>query len=348
MENMKDNISIIVPLIRHMVRPFMRPLMHFTLAIMLLVGGIGAAGANALESSTQENMQPNAQSGTESSVSAGSNTPAPSLDDGKLHYDEYPSIRLRALDKITARTVTFDAEVGSIIKFADIYIKILSCRKPPAIEKTESAAFMQIWQVDKASPQSSTPQSHWVFSGWMFASSPALSAMDHPVYDVWVMDCVGKDPEEEAIPTEDNLNNTALPDEGEVKADEANEPSVAPQDAPIESPQDGMPQSDSQKNDSQNPDIPNRYNGDPIPQENIPNTHMSGDAVPQNIPESHNDAKPAFEVDRTPYQPGQEAVPENEPVINDLPQDDSSPPPENAPTPQKPNEKPGDNFNGIY
>jgi hypothetical protein len=133
----------------------------------------------------------------------------------KLHYEEYPTIRLRSLDKITARTLTFDAQVGTIIKFGDIYIKILTCRKPPPVEKTESAAFLQIWEVDKVKDQS-----RWIFSGWMFASSPALSAMDHPVYDVWVIDCLGKDPEEQAPPLED-MGDKPLPDEGAVDADKA-------------------------------------------------------------------------------------------------------------------------------
>lgn len=140
-----------------------------------------------------------------------------------LNYSEYPTIRLRSLDKITARTLTFDAQVGTIIRFGDIYIKILSCRKPPAIEKTESAAFLQIWEVDKVKDQS-----RWIFSGWMFASSPALSAMDHPVYDVWVMDCLGKEAEEKAPVIEEN--GELLRGEGEVKAEDAPEqPTAAPE-----------------------------------------------------------------------------------------------------------------------
>lgn len=140
-----------------------------------------------------------------------------------LHYSEYPTIRLRSLDKITARTLTFDAQVGTIIRFGDIYIKILSCRKPPAIEKTEAAAFLQIWEVDKVKDQS-----RWIFSGWMFASSPALSAMDHPVYDVWVIDCPGKEAEEQTAPVEEN--GELMTGEGEVKAEDApNQPVAAPE-----------------------------------------------------------------------------------------------------------------------
>lgn len=141
-----------------------------------------------------------------------------------LDYEEYPSIKLRSLDKITARTLTFDAQVGSTIKFGDIFIKIQSCRKPPAIEKNEASAFLQIWQVDKQ-----TKESRWVFSGWMFSSSPALSGMDHPVYDVWVIDCLGKDPE--AMPVKDTKPADALPDEGTVPEGKAvAQPDVTPEE----------------------------------------------------------------------------------------------------------------------
>jgi len=155
-----------------------------------------------------------------------------------LTYEDYPTIRLRSLDKITARTLTFDAQVGTIIKFGDIYIKIQACQKPPAVEKTESAAFLQIWEVDKVSQNS-----HWIFSGWMFASSPSLSGMDHPVYDVWVIDCLGKDPEQETPPVATD-SGKPLPDEGEVKEGEAKEPVTAPE-ATLES--DDPPVSDAPK-----------------------------------------------------------------------------------------------------
>lgn len=101
---------------------------------------------------------------------------------------DLPVVKLQTLDKITARTMTFEARVGSTVKFGPLYIRIQACREPPPIEKPESAAFLQIWEV---SPKNER-DSHWVFSGWMFASSPSLSAMDHPIYDVWVLDCLEK------------------------------------------------------------------------------------------------------------------------------------------------------------
>jgi hypothetical protein len=97
---------------------------------------------------------------------------------------EYPKVRLRSIDKITARTMTFDANVGATLKFGSIFIKILSCQKPDIQDRPEAASFLQIWEI------TANDESKWIFSGWMFASSPALSAMDHPIYDVWVMDCL--------------------------------------------------------------------------------------------------------------------------------------------------------------
>jgi hypothetical protein len=66
-----------------------------------------------------------------------------------------------------------------------------ACDKRPPEETPESAAFLQVVE-QKPGEQPVTR-----FSGWMFASSPALSAMEHPVYDLWVLDCEGK---EEAVP----------------------------------------------------------------------------------------------------------------------------------------------------
>lgn len=163
-------------------------------------------------------------------LSGGFISPASALD-----YEDYPTVRLRSLDKITARTLTFDAQVGSTVKFGDIYIKVQTCRKPPPVEKTEAAAFLQIWQIDKtnnAGAKKSTAQSpsHWIFSGWMFASSPALSAMDHPVYDVWVIDCLGKDPEEIPKETAPTPTDKALPDDGAVPDGSVDQPSVTPEE----------------------------------------------------------------------------------------------------------------------
>lgn len=120
-----------------------------------------------------------------------------------------PSVRLQSLDKISARTATFEAQVGQTVKFGSLYIKVQSCQKAPPVETPESAAFLQIWQGD-----GEKQKSEWVFSGWMFASSPALSAMDHPLYDVWVIECTGGAAEEDIPPNPAPENQDIRPDEG--------------------------------------------------------------------------------------------------------------------------------------
>ena len=109
-------------------------------------------------------------------------------------FIEYPTVRLQALDKSTARTITFEAEVGSTIEYGYIYIKVQSCRKSEPLDTPENASFLQIWEIPINSKKS-----EWLFSGWMFASSPALSAMDHPVYDVWVLDCINKNEPKQSV-----------------------------------------------------------------------------------------------------------------------------------------------------
>ena len=151
--------------------------------------------------------------------------------------------KLRTLDKITARTMTFEADVGSTVKFGPLFIKVRACHKTPPMETPESAAFLQIWE---NSLREKKPQ--WVFSGWMFASSPALSAMDHAVYDVWVLDCLayktGQEPppEPETPPVEDAVapaTQTDAPAAAEEIVEEEAPPSPddesapAPDDTPI-------------------------------------------------------------------------------------------------------------------
>ena len=105
----------------------------------------------------------------------------------RAEMSDHPIVKMKALDKSTARTVTFEAKVGSTIEYGSLFIKVQACRKSEPLEKPENAAFLQIWEVPLHAEKS-----EWVFSGWMFSSSPALSAMDHAVYDVWVLECLDK------------------------------------------------------------------------------------------------------------------------------------------------------------
>lgn len=103
---------------------------------------------------------------------------------------DHNTIRLQSLNKATAQTSTFEVKVGETIKIGPLYIRPQACRTTPATEEPESAGFIQIWTVHKsAAEENNEPKAEWVFSGWMFASSPGLSSMDHSVYDLWVLGC---------------------------------------------------------------------------------------------------------------------------------------------------------------
>jgi hypothetical protein len=131
--------------------------------------------------------------------------------------------------------MTFEVKVGNTVKFGPIYIKVQACRKAPPIDAPESAAFLQIWEV--------TPkgESKWIYSGWMFASSPALSAMDHPIYDVWVLDCLERK-STDPVPEKKEEPKKIAPAEGGTETPEANDGEVTgaaaepPKEAPAETP----------------------------------------------------------------------------------------------------------------
>src|ERR1700747_3882488 len=94
-----------------------------------------------------------------------------------------PVALLQGLDKITARVSKFEAPVGAAVRFGTLSIRVRDCEKNPPEETPESAAFLEI---DELRPGEVNLR---VFSGWMFASSPALSGIEHPVYAVHVLDC---------------------------------------------------------------------------------------------------------------------------------------------------------------
>lgn len=102
--------------------------------------------------------------------------------------ETYPIALLQALDKVTARVITLQAPVGETVRFGTLEIRAAVCEKRPPEETPDSAAFLDI--VEKRAGQAPVE----VFRGWMFASSPGLSPMQHPVYDLWVVDCVSSLP----------------------------------------------------------------------------------------------------------------------------------------------------------
>ena len=106
------------------------------------------------------------------------------------------SITLRALDKVTAATEDFTIKVGETLKFGTLDVTTRHCEFRPPEETPETYAFIQIkdrglGEGVKDGAKKDSDKTEHAFSGWMFASNPALSALDHPVYDVWVLACSG-------------------------------------------------------------------------------------------------------------------------------------------------------------
>ena len=95
-----------------------------------------------------------------------------------------PVALLQGLDKITARVSKFEAPVAAPVRFGTLSIRVRDCEKNPPEEAPGSTAFVEI---DDMRP--GEDQARRVFSGWMFAASPALSSLEHPVYDINLLDC---------------------------------------------------------------------------------------------------------------------------------------------------------------
>jgi hypothetical protein len=106
-----------------------------------------------------------------------------------------PIAVLQGLNKITARVSRFDAPVGKTVTFGTLSIVVRDCQKSAPEERPENAAFVQIFETRPGEEQQR------LFSGWMFSSSPALSALEHPVYDVNLLECKGAAPPPSAPPT---------------------------------------------------------------------------------------------------------------------------------------------------
>jgi len=89
-------------------------------------------------------------------------------------------LHLRGLDNLNGTASDFDLRVGDTTRFGHLEILAEACRVPRDAPKSDAFAFLRIRDIREPAPR---------FSGWMFASSPALSALDHPRYDVWVLSC---------------------------------------------------------------------------------------------------------------------------------------------------------------
>jgi hypothetical protein len=96
-----------------------------------------------------------------------------------------PIAVMQGLNKITARVSRFEVPVGKPANFFTLSIEVRECERSAPEDRPENAAFVEIYENRPGEDRSR------LFSGWMFSSSPALSALEHPVYDVNLLECKG-------------------------------------------------------------------------------------------------------------------------------------------------------------
>lgn len=132
---------------------------------------------------------------------------------GTAGYDpniEHQVAVLQGLDKITARISPIFATLGLPTYFGSLEIVVRTCRETPPTEPPESAAFLEVRELPpNAADRDQEPEI--LFSGWMFASSPAVSALEHAVYDVWLVDC--EEPTNPSLDAQGVPETTAPPSE---------------------------------------------------------------------------------------------------------------------------------------
>ena len=96
-----------------------------------------------------------------------------------------PTAVFSGLDKITGRTISFDVAINETVQFGALQVTPRMCYSRPPTESPNTDAFVE---VDEVTLQGEIKR---IFTGWMFAASPGLHAVEHPIYDVWVTDCKG-------------------------------------------------------------------------------------------------------------------------------------------------------------
>ena len=91
---------------------------------------------------------------------------------------------IKILDKISSKNTLLKLKNGDLVSFKDLSIKSLKCRNSEFDDNPEITAYMQVTDLNN-----SNNDEVFIFNGWMFSSSPSIEPFDHPVYDVWLVNC---------------------------------------------------------------------------------------------------------------------------------------------------------------
>lgn len=100
-----------------------------------------------------------------------------------------PTASFSGLDKITGRIFAFDAAINETVQFGALQVTPKICYTRPPTEPQNTTAFIEVEEITLEGKM------RRLFSGWIFAASPGLNAVEHPIYDVWLVDCKLTPPE---------------------------------------------------------------------------------------------------------------------------------------------------------
>jgi hypothetical protein len=129
------------------------------------------------------------------------------------------------LDKITGRIINFDEDIGETVQFGALRVKTDACYTRPATESANTDAFVE---VDEITLQGEVKR---IFSGWMFAASPGLHGVEHPIYDIWLTDC--KNPETTVVSAQPPDLPKPVPPAAQKRAPPKQAPRPPPQPYPF-------------------------------------------------------------------------------------------------------------------
>ena len=161
------------------------------------------------------------------------------LCNGRAEADEikYPIAVFSGLDKITGRIITFEVATDETVRFGSLQITERVCYARPPTEAPQTDTFIEVDNIDADN------QYKRIFAGWMFAGSPSLNPLNHPVYDIWLLRCKGAGelihtlPEPATTETPALAPATGKPQEAAKPASSARSPSAAaPSAAPSAAP----------------------------------------------------------------------------------------------------------------
>ncbi|SHH17615.1 DUF2155 domain-containing protein [Bradyrhizobium erythrophlei] len=136
---------------------------------------VAPPGANPLPGQKQPKSVPQAPATLQPGDEVVTEPPAQKIVNKKASFS--------GLDKITGRIINFDEDIGETVQFGALRVKTDACYTRPATEAANTDAFVE---VDEITLQGEVKR---IFSGWMFAASPGLHGVEHPIYDIWLTDC---------------------------------------------------------------------------------------------------------------------------------------------------------------